>query len=122
MTLLSQYLHIHFQFILHYEFPPILKLYLILSTNENGLFLKLEGRLFTFCFCSLCPIYQFMVHVECHPVVRFHPFFLPLVRACSHTSPKCPSMFELMPFTPSLFFVQRAAALHFSNVKIDPHA
>ena len=59
----------------------------------KSIFLKTRGKTFTFVFYSLCPIHQLMAHVECHPDVRFPPFLLPLVRACSHTSPKYPSMF-----------------------------
>ena len=33
-----------------------------------------------------------MVHVECHPVVRFHSFLLPLVALCSHSVPDHSSM------------------------------
>ena len=54
MTLLSQYLHIHFQFIF-YLYPPIFKLYLFLKTNEIYLFSNIEGRFFTFCFCPCVP-------------------------------------------------------------------
>ena len=69
------------------------KLYFIFIDQWKRFILKTRGKTFYFLFYSLCPIYQLLVHVECQPVVRFHPFLLPLVRACSHTSPKCPSMF-----------------------------
>ncbi len=45
-------------------------------------------------FCSSCPSRQPLIHVEGLPVVCFPPFLLPLVRACSHTSPECPSEFS----------------------------
>jgi len=47
MTLLSQYLHIHFQFVILF-ISSNLKSILFLKTNEIYLFLNIEGRFFTF--------------------------------------------------------------------------
>ncbi len=69
-----------------YNIPVVHVMLLLLS-------LSIEGSLFTFLFLLLCPSRRPLIHVECLPVVRFQPFLLPLVRACSHTSPDCPSMF-----------------------------
>ncbi len=62
------------------------------TTNQNYLFLNIEGRLLFF-VCSLCPIYQPSVHVECHHFVISHSFSLPLVALCSLSVPDDSSMY-----------------------------
>ena len=88
MTLLILYLHIHFQFII----PPILSI-LFLNNQSKLSILNIEGRLLFFFVCSLCPIYQPSVHVECHHFVISHSFLLPLVALCSLGVPDDSSMF-----------------------------
>ncbi len=62
-------------------------------------FFNIEGSIFTFFVCSLCPFYHRLVHVKGHPVVSFASFLLPLVALCSLTVPDHSSML------PSTFFV-----------------
>ncbi len=93
MTLLSQYLHIHFQFIFILFISSNFKLYLFLKTNEIYLFSNIEERLFTFLFLPLRPILISLVHIEWHNFVIFHPFLLPLVALCSLSVPDHSSMF-----------------------------
>jgi hypothetical protein len=94
MTLLSQYLHIHFQFIF-LLISSNLKLYLFLITNEIHLFSNIEGRLFYFLFSPLRPIFKSLVHAESHYFVISHSFLLPLVALCSLSVPDHSSMFSL---------------------------
>ncbi len=79
MTLLSQYLYIHFQFISNYKF------YFILNNQWRRFIFKTRGKTFYFLFCSLRSICQIGVHVECRPVVSFRS--LPLVALCSPSVP-----------------------------------
>ena len=98
MTMLSLDLHIHFQFILcKHFFPPILTLFIFNHQLKNSIF-KHRGKTFCFSFCSLSPIHQHMVHVECLPVVRFQSFLLPLVALCSPALCVHPSMFLFISF------------------------
>jgi hypothetical protein len=88
MTLLILYLHIHFQFII----PPILSILFLNNQSKLSIF-KHRGKTFYFFVCSLCPIYQPSVHVECHHFVISHSFLLPLVAMCSLSVPDHSSMF-----------------------------
>ena len=59
--------------------------------------------LFTFLFCSLCPIAEPSQHSHEHNFFVWVSFYMPLVRACCPTSTECPSMFWALPL--SSFFV-----------------
>ena len=82
---------------------------------ETLSFFKHRGKLFYFLFCSSCPSRQPLIHVEGLPVVRFPPFLLPLVRACSHTSSECPSEFSASAF--HCFILKSPKGSRFSVVK-----
>ncbi len=121
MTLLSQYLHIHFQFILLLFISSNFKIYLFLSANEINLFLKIEGKLFTFCFAPCATVFvphctQMVISLEVH------------CRLSCHLFERVALLFEsfllccwLFSSTPSFYFVQRAAALLWNIHLIDPH-
>ncbi len=85
-------------------------------------FLKLEGRLFTFCFAPCVPSINSRFTLSVIPSFVFIRFCCHLFVLVATHLPSVPLCFELMPFTSSLLFVQRAAALHLSNAFIDPHA
>jgi hypothetical protein len=55
MTLLSQCLHIHFQFIFILFISSNFKLYLFLTTNEIYLFSNIEGRFLLFVLAPCVP-------------------------------------------------------------------
>jgi hypothetical protein len=56
-------------------------------------FFNIDGRLFTFVFCSLCPSCHPMIHSNVRNVFVSSPFLMLFVRACSPVSPEFPSMF-----------------------------
>ena len=61
-------------------------------------FLNIEGSLFTFLFCFLCPIVLALIHSDNRNVVDSLSFSVLFVRACSPTSSECPSMFWALSF------------------------
>ena len=83
-------------------------------------FLNIEGSLFTFLFWSLCPI----VHPSNHPdernVVDSLSFVVLLVRACSPTSPECPSMFLPLSSSSFIVFCPKGSCFRLSNVSLWP--
>jgi hypothetical protein len=138
MTLLSQYLHIHFQFI-YLLISSNFKLYFILTSNESTLFFKHRGKTFTFLFAPCVPSTNPWFTLSVIPssvFVRFCCHLLLYVAIVSLIIPICchlfqcvalcflsvPLSFKALPSTPSLCFVQRAAAFLLSNDFIDPHA
>ena len=93
MTLLSQYLHIHFQFIILF-ISSNLNSILFLKTNEIYLFLNIEGRflLFVFPLAShlqivgslwVCLLRYFFTRLSCH-LLRCVAFVSLIIPLCSH--------------------------------------
>jgi len=94
MTLLSQYLHIHFQFVILF-ISSNLKSILFLKTNEIYLFLNIEGRFFTFWFSPCVPSSNRWFTLSVFTSLFFHSFKLPLAALCSFRVPDHSSMFSL---------------------------
>ena len=88
------YIHISiFSLFIKPNFPPILIHFIFLSTNKNAQILNIEGSLFYFLFCFLCPIVLALIHSDDRNVVDSWSFSMLFVRACCPTSSECPSMF-----------------------------
>ena len=100
MTLLSQYLHIHFQFkfilFIFLQFNALL----IFNNQWNHFIFKHRGKLFFyFLFCSLCSLLCSEVHSDVRNVVVCWSFSMLFLRACSPTSSESPSMFWALSFS-----------------------
>ena len=122
MTLLSQYLHIHFQFIFILFISSNFKLYLFLTTNEINLISNMEGRFLLFVFAPCATVWvprythkvrslQVLRRLRCSLFWHVAATFLSLPLKSAHFSS-----------TSSLLFSQRAAAFRLSNIFIDPPA
>ena len=113
MTLLSQYLHIHFQFIYFINILQFKTLF-IFNDQWNLFILNMEGSLFTFCFPFCVPSYiqwftlcaitsSFLVRFCCH-----------LLRCVALVSLIIPLCFHPFLSTSSHLIVQSTGAFPFS--------
>ena len=109
MTLLSQYLHIHFQFYFILLFSSNFIIYEFLITNEINLFFNIEGRLFYFRVCSLCLCCQPRIHSNDRNSFVSSPFLLLFVSTCCPVSPEFPSMFAFTAVHSFTFFSSKGS-------------